>query len=159
MVLGGSRIPTRSCAAGHELRGFLLSQNLSSAAMIFRNTGASDQQRQNNTSRNRFGSRRYATSYHPKSNLPFQLDYILVRGSDMRKVSSAEFSSKSGLKNNADFLGTEGQLKTLAMCIQEKFKGEKNGMPPQMLVVLKRMQQAAAVSTMVGSHKSLSSKI
>ena len=83
-------------AAGHELRSFLLSQNLSSAATFFRNSGAFDQRGQNNPCRNRFGSRRYATWHHPKSKLPFQLDHILVRGSDMHTViflrSSAVFS-------------------------------------------------------------------
>ena len=54
-----------------------------SAAPFFRN---SDQQGQNNSCRNRFGSRRYATWCHPKSKLPFQLDHILVRGSDMRRI-------------------------------------------------------------------------
>ena len=75
-------------AAGHELRSFLLSQNLSSSATFFQNSGAFDQRGQNNTCRNRFGSRRYATGHHatwhhPKCKLPFQLEHILVRGSDM----------------------------------------------------------------------------
>jgi hypothetical protein len=56
-------------AAEHELQSFFLPQNLMSTAIFFWNSGAFDQQGQNNTCRNRFGCRRYAAWYHPKSKL------------------------------------------------------------------------------------------